>query len=291
MLRDESPRLALLVAWGVLLGAGAHAQAQAPDAPPPRSAPSTAAPAATSAALEPRAIEVLKAMSARLAAARSMTFTAVSTYESPTHLGPPLAYKTLSEVTLQRPDKLRVITPGDGPASEFYLDGKTMLAFSPSESFVAVADAPPTIDAAIKAAYDTAAIYFPFSDVIVADPYTDLSDGLKDALYIGQSSVVGGTKTDMVAIVNDTVFAQIWVGAEDKLPRMIRAVYLDDPSRLRHEVELSKWHLDGAVPANTFTSARAGSAKHIPFARPDPKPPADAVPAAKGGSSMAPDSK
>ena len=92
--------------------------------------------------LEPKAIDLLKAMSARLASARTMTFTAVSTYESPSHIGPPLAYTTISEVTLQRPDKLRVMTPGDGPASEFYYDGKTMMAYMPAENLVAVAEAP-----------------------------------------------------------------------------------------------------------------------------------------------------
>ena len=57
---------------------------------------------------------------------RCVSLTAVSTYESPSHIGPPLAYTTISEVTLQQPDKLRVMTPGDGPASKFYDDGKTM---------------------------------------------------------------------------------------------------------------------------------------------------------------------
>ena len=122
-----------------------------------------------------------------------------------------------------------MITPGDGPASEFYYDGTTMVAFAPAENLVAVAEAPPTIDAALKAAYDSAAIYFPFTDLIVADPYGGIADGLKHAFYIGQSQVVGDTTTDMVAYVSDVVFVQIWIGAEDKLPRRVRAVYLDDP--------------------------------------------------------------
>jgi hypothetical protein len=37
--------------------------------------------------LEPKAIELLKAMSARLAAARTLEFTAVSSYESPSRFG------------------------------------------------------------------------------------------------------------------------------------------------------------------------------------------------------------
>src|SRR5262249_12872177 len=153
----------------------------------------------------------------RLAAAKSMTFTAVVSYESPSRLGTPLVYTTKSDVTLQRPDKLRVITSGDGPASEFYYDGKVMMAFEPAVNLVAVADAPPTMDGALEAAYTSAAIYFPFTDVVVADPYKDIADGLKLAFYVGQSQIVGGVSTDMIAYANDDVFVQMWVGAEDKL--------------------------------------------------------------------------
>jgi hypothetical protein len=251
----------------VVLATAGNAQ-QSQQAPKPTAKAKAAAPD-YQAGLEPRAIDILKAASARLAAAKSMMFTAVVSYESPSRLGPPLVYATKSEVTLQRPDKLKVITPGDGPASEFYYDGKTMMAVAPAEGLVAVADAPPTIDAALQAAYDSAAIYFPFTDVIVADPYKDIADGLKIAFYIGQSNVVDGTTTDMVAYVTGDVFIQIWIGADDKLPRRVYAVYLNDPSRLRHVLELSNWQLDVPIPADAFVSAKAASAAHIAFARPD----------------------
>jgi hypothetical protein len=211
-----------------------------------------------------------------------MSFTAVSTYESPSRLGTPLATMTPSGLTLQRPNRLRVITLGDGPALEFYYDGRTMMAFAPAENLVAVAPAPAGIDAMLKAAYDSAAIYFPFSDIIVADPYKDLADGLILAFSIGQSRVEGGTTTDIIAIANDKVFAQIWIGAEDKLPRMIRAVYADDRSRLRQQVEFSNWRLNPAVPADSFASTRAARAKSIPFAHPDRTPGSGSRPVGKG---------
>jgi len=257
----------------------AHAKEAPAKGPTTPKAASSAAPAP---ALEPKAIDLLKAMSRRLAAARTMSFTAVASYESPSRIGPPLVYTTTSEVTLQRPDKLRIITPGDGPASEFYYDGKTMMAYAPAENLVAVADAPATIDGALKAAYDSAAIYFPFTDVIVADPYGDIAAGLTHAFVIGQSRVIGGTTTDMVAIVDDGVFVQIWIGAEDKLPRMLRAVYARDPSRLRHQVEFSNWRLDGQVPGDSFASPRAAAASRIEFKRPDPPPGATPKPAPAG---------
>jgi hypothetical protein len=198
-----------------------------------------------------------------------MAFTAVISYEGPSLLGPPLIYTTKSEVTMRRPDKLKVITLGDGPPSEFYYDGKLMMAFAPTENLVAVADAPPTVDGALVAAYETAEIYYPFTDVIVTDPYKDMSDGMTTAFYIGRSQIVGGTTTDMVAMANKDVFAQIWIGVEDKLPRRLYAVYLNDPARLRHVMELSNWELNKQVPEDAFGSAKASSAAHIAFKRPD----------------------
>ena len=239
----------------------------APEAPP---------------SLEPKAVDILKAASSRLAAARTMKFNAVHFYESPSRHGHPLAFTTKSEVTLQRPDKLRVITSADGPASEFYYDGKKMTAYAPAENLVAVADAPPTIDAALEAAYQSAAIYFTFTDLIVADPYKDMAEGLTLAYYIGQSHVVGQTTTDMLAYIDKGVFVQIWIGTEDKLPRLLHAIYLDDPERLRHNLILSDWQLDAAVPADTFTSAKAASANPMPFAHPHPEASPGAEPTAKG---------
>src|SRR5690348_6383116 len=92
--------------------------------------------------LEPKALDILKAASSRLAAAHTLKFTAIQFSESTRRQGHPLAFTTTSEVTLQRPDKLRVIILADGPASEFYCDGKKMMAYAPAENLVATADAP-----------------------------------------------------------------------------------------------------------------------------------------------------
>jgi hypothetical protein len=258
------PMLVLCVLLAAACAGCQHVQGQAGE--------QLAAPAPQPLLMEPRAIDLLKASSARLAAARTMSFTAVVSYEHPSIYGPPLVHTTQSAVTLQRPDRLRVITSGDGPATELYYNGKTMAAFSPAENLVAVADAPPTIDAMLEAAFRSAAIYYPFADVIVADPWRDIADGLDLAFYIGRSSVVGGTTTDMVAYATNGVFIQVWIGAEDKLPRRARAVYRSDPAQLRHQLDLSDWRIDPPVAADAFTSKRAEAAKRIPFVHPDTKP-------------------
>jgi hypothetical protein len=122
----------------------------------------------------------------------------------------------------------------------------------------------------LQKAYDLAAIYYPFADIVVTDPYQEMvANGLKHAFYIGQSQVVGGTTTDMVAVVDDWVFEEIWIGAEDKLPRRARAVFLADPAHLRHDLELSDWQIDPVIPDDAFAPSNTAGATRIKFARPD----------------------
>jgi hypothetical protein len=275
----------LSLATGLLLTCVAVGQTAAP--PAKKAAPAKKpAPAAPALQLEPKALDILKATSDKLAGAHTLSFTAVELFEHLTRQGAPLGYTTKYEVTLQRPDKLRVLKPADGPSNGFYYDGKQMMGYDPTANLMAVADAPPTIDATLEKAYKLAGISIPFDDLIVANPYGDLVPGLKHAYYVGQSHVVGGTTTDIVAYAGDGVFIQMWVGADDKLPRLVRAIFLDDPDHLRHELAITDWKLDDSVPADTFSPPSASAtAKRIPFAdarqqvQPNAKPPAKAKPA------------
>lgn len=253
-----SYRRSCLIPLALLIGLfAASLQAAAPSEPP-----------VSTVKLEPKALEILKAMSAKLAGTQGLSFKAITTYEKPSRLGPPLAYSTVSLVNVQRPDLLRVLVSGDGPATEFYYDGKQAYAFAPKENLLAQAEAPPTIDATLEAAYERAAIYFPFTDVIVANPYKDLSRDLQLAFYVGQSTVIGDTTTDVIAYTTDTVFVQAWIGSQDKLPRMLRAVFLDDPTQSRHQITFSDWTLSSSLPAEFFKPQNIGTAQHIKFAPP-----------------------
>ena len=278
---------ALCVAFG-LAALGVSAAEQTAPAAKPAKAVRPAPPPAMKPIVEDRAMALLKATSERLAAAKSMAFTATASYEYPSKLGPAIVYTMRYDVAMQRPDRLRVIVPGDGPAMEFYYDGKAVMAFAPVENLAAIAEAPPTIDAMLKQMYQTAGFFFPFSDVIAADPFTPLAQGVKTAFYVGPSGVVGGVKTDMVVWADNEVFMQLWIGVDDKLPRRVRAVYRADPLRLRHDLEFTNWQLDAPLAAEVFTSEKAKSADKAPFAHPMALPPGikpvgAAKPASSGG--------
>jgi hypothetical protein len=258
--------IALTAALTAFAVAPAALAQNAPATPPPAAGPAEQKPPAPT--LEPRAVEILKAASAKLASAKTMAFTAISTYERSARNGQPLYYSSIHEVTVERPDKMRVITPGDGTPDEFYYNGKTMMAYVPSTNMVAVADAPPTLDKLLDEAWDKAAIYFPFSDVLASDPYAELSKTLKSAFYVGRSIAVGGVPTEMIALAGEEVAAEVWIGVVDHLPRQVRVVYANEPAQARYQTAFSDWRLNIPVPAGTFSNPKAAKAEHIDFAPP-----------------------
>ena len=261
------PRLALPLALAL---AAAVAQAQTP-APKKVPRPKTTPAARPLPAPEARAVDILKVSCAKLAAAGSMSFTALGAYEVPSLWGPPLIYGRIYEVALQRPDKIAVITVGDGPRTEFYDDGKVMMSFHPAENLVAVAGAPTNIDEALEKLFHESATYFPFTDQIVKDPWGDIASALTGAFYVGESNLIGGVTTDVVAYESNGVFIQMWIGKDDKLPYMSRAMFVDDPLQLRHSVQFTNWKLEPPLGPEKFTTAKAASADKIPFNHPKMK--------------------
>ena len=222
---------------------------------------------AGAAKIEPKAIAVLNASCAALSTAQTMSFTATDTYQHAGRNGQPLYYTVQSKVTMQRPDKLRVIRIGDGTPDEFYYDGKVVMAYVPSEDLAAVAEAPPTIDAMLDAAAYVAGMSFPFSDVLVSQPCEDIAH-LTSAFYVGQSKVVGGVTTDMIAVTGPDLQYEIWIGADDHLPRMIRINYPSEPARANYQTDYSDWRIGDTIDPTAFTSAKATAAKQIAFKTP-----------------------
>jgi hypothetical protein len=70
----------------------------------------------------------------------------------------------------------------------------------------------------------------------------------------------------IVAVANDNVQIQIWIGADDKLPRLSWLTFAHAPQKPRRMAEFSDWRLDG--PVDTAPPKAEGAGK-IEFARPE----------------------
>jgi hypothetical protein len=216
--------------------------------------------------VEVRALDLVKAMGAKLAQAKTLQFETRSTYEVPGPNDTRVYFTTAAAVSFQRPDKLRVISLGDGPPSAFYATGQEIVAYTPGLRLLAVAAAPGAIEAALKTAYDKGGLYFPFADVLLSDPAKTILDGIKTAYLAGQSKLVGDITTDIVVLAGDDVRAQVWIGAEDNLPRKMIVTFPKAPNAPRYETEFDAWQLDRSFHPNEFRVDWAGKARRIEFA-------------------------
>ena len=248
----------LLCAASAYAPPGWAQQNGAPANPPAGAAPGPA--------IEPKAIELLNAMGAKLDAAKTMSFSVRTAFEEPARNGQPLFYMVQASVSLERPDKMKIVTSGDGPPSEFLYDGKTIMQYLPSQNMVAETGAPPELGAMLDEVYEKYGFYFPFIHYLVDQSHEKLIDGLTSAFVIGQSKLVGGTTTDMVAIANDNVQVQMWIGSDDKLPRQLWLTFTHAPQKPLRMTEFSDWKLDQPID---MTPPDTQSAEKIDFARPD----------------------
>jgi hypothetical protein len=224
------------------------------------SSPSRAQEAAP--AIEPQARSLLDAMSRRLADAKSLSFNARTTYDVPTAHKTPVFLTTISDVAFKRPANLRVATAGDGPATVFVADGRKMGRHDQAAGTLASKDAPQTIDALVRTAGEHG-LDLPFSDVLLDKPFGDLSKGLTSAFVVGQSRVVGGTLTNIVSVADGTSHMQIWIGAQDNLPRQMVVSESRDGQTTRNMVEYSNWRVNPSMAASLFASSARGKTRQV----------------------------
>ena len=205
-------------------------------------------------AVEPRAMALLDAMSRRLAEAKTLSFNARIVNDVPTADKTPIFLTTVADVSFRRPAHLRVITSGDGAASVFVADGANMARADTTAGTIAAKAAPQGIDALIRSAGEHG-LDLPFADVLLDKPFGDLSKGITSAFVIGQSRLVGGTRTNMVSVSGANGHMQLWIGAEDNLPRQVVVTESRSGITTHNMVTYTNWAVSRPLNDNVFSSA------------------------------------
>ncbi|HPM42453.1 MAG TPA: DUF2092 domain-containing protein [Candidatus Omnitrophota bacterium] len=217
--------------------------------------------------VDQRALDILKGMSDSLKSAKTLSFRARSLEPIKSPAGIWVILFSDSRVMIQEPDKLFVEKRGDVFALDFYFDGKTISLYSPARNVFAEKESPGTIDDVIEGVKRQSDNPFPYSDILISDPYSRLTSDLVGAVYVGRSTL-GGVKTDHLAFSNKGVDWQIWIGADDKLPRLVNATYLDDASEPSYTVEFTDWKINDALSPEIFAYQNSTQASKIEFRKP-----------------------
>ena len=236
----------------VALGSPAIAQ----EKPAPASAPAEIK--------DERALKLLKAMSDKLAAAKSLSFAVRGLVPTVAPTGQYINLFASSRVVMQRPDKLFVEARGDMFPSDIFYNGKTITVMGLGKKFYVQQAAGPGLETFVQSAQPGSDAVAPFFDMLTADPYASLTKDFLSALFVGQSTV-GGVKADHLAFTAKGIDWEVWIGAADKLPRLLVVTYRLPERHRTFTVEFSDWKLNAAVPAQTFNATIPAGATKLEF--------------------------
>jgi hypothetical protein len=254
-------RAALLVSGGLLLIPLQAAQSA------PQSAPSShAARSATRAqAVDPRALQAVRNMSAYLRTLSNFQIQATTNREEIGPRGQKISYAGTIDYKVRRPNGFVVHSNEAGRQRQLTYDGKTLTLFTPNNGYYATVGAPPTIRETLAMASDRYGINPPMVDLFKWSAGDVREQKLTSARWVG-SSIINGLP------VNEYAFRQpgkAWrisiVDGPNPVPLRIVVTSTNTPKPLTFRVNLD-WKTSSQFAANTFAFQPPPGARQIGIA-------------------------
>lgn len=212
--------------------------------------------------IDPLALRVLKAATDPLLEAKSYSFRALVSRESMGTNGQVITLFNLSEVTVQRPDKLHVEFRGRGKNVQLFYNAGQCVLFTPEAKLYTALPCPKTIDATLDD-LDKRDVFIPIRNFLESDPYQSLTDNLVTGYVVGQIMLFDEPVHHLAFTEPDAEW-QLWVVGGDK-PRIRRLQVVDNskPGHPRIVVDFLDWNLDVNPSPDLFTFSKPSDAKEI----------------------------
>lgn len=221
------------------------------------------APAMADTAINRDADEILRSMSTFVAGTKSFSVSMSIGNEVISKEGEKLQFNSSSTLVLQRPARFHATRQGRFADVELFYDGKTLSLYGRNMKAFLQKEVAGSTDDAIAAIENTIGIDMPGTDLLIADPYAALSEGITSSGYHG-IDYVQGVECHHLSFREDQVDWQLWVRTGDQpLPMkyVITTKWLTGAPQ--YSIELSDWNLAPAVPADRFTFAPPQGARKL----------------------------
>jgi hypothetical protein len=212
-----------------------------------------AAIAAAIAADTAEAKALLKRSADFLAAQEKFGFDAELSFDVWQENGQVLEFGATREVTLRRPDRLRVdARTREGTERHLYFDGKTISIDLPDENAYVSVEKPGTLDAAIDYLVDDLETPAPLHDFLKSNFYADVDDQIRSGYVIG-TETLGDRTCEHLAFRTAIVDFQIWVEAGDRpLPCRLVITYKRAAGSPEFRAAFTDWDLSPLTWDRTF---------------------------------------
>jgi len=212
---------------------------------------------------EADAKRIFKAMSDYVGAQKSVSFEFDATLEVVTKDDQKLALASSGTVSLNRPDKIRVMRKGGFADVEMFFDGKTLTLLGKNLNLYTQLDVPGTIEHLVDELRDTYQRPLPAADLLLPNSYDALMLDVVDIKDLG-SAVIGGIECDFLAFRTDEVDFQIWI-AQGKRPYPCR--YVITSKRIsggpQYTIQTRNWKTGSEMAATDFSFKNTTKAEKV----------------------------
>ena len=243
------------------------AAAQAKEGPPPDQAQGQAPARESTGAIDPRADAVLRRMTTYVSGLKSLRVDTTTIDEKVSTEGQKVQQVKESRMTLQRPNRVAIDRTGPNGRVLFRYDGKRFVVYGVDQNVFATAPAPATLEAAIDDARDRYGLDAPAGDLVAADAYNALTEGVTEGRYIGLEPV-GGVMTHHLAMRKGPTDYELWV-ADGPEPVPVRYVIVsrDVKGTPEFTIELKNFQPNVALSASAFDFIPPPGATKVAFNR------------------------
>ncbi|HMF43918.1 MAG TPA: DUF2092 domain-containing protein [Polyangia bacterium] len=218
--------------------------------------------------IDPDADRILRQMTDYLAGLQSFQVDSAALDEVVTKAGQKVQLASESQVSVQRPNRLRSEQVGTRNGMGFWYDGKTMTLACKANGTYGTLPAPATLDATIDKARKDFQIDAPGADLIFSRPYAVLTEQITGGQFIGRETMDGGP-VNHIALVGDEVDLQLWIkDGPEPLPVRYSITTKVTKGEPEFSVHLTQWKTNPTIPASTFQfKAPAGATRAQSFPR------------------------
>ncbi|MGB5198976.1 MAG: DUF2092 domain-containing protein [Sedimenticolaceae bacterium] len=212
---------------------------------------------------EADAKRILKSMSDYMAAQKALSFDYDATLEVVTKDEQKLALASSGNVTLNRPDKIRVTRSGGFADVEMSFDGKTLTLLGNNLNAYAQVEVPGTVDHLVDELRVKHNRPLPAADLLLSNSYDELMLDVVDVKDLG-SGVIGGAECDYLAFRTKEVDWQIWI-AQGERPYPCRYAITSTfmTGGPQYTIQTRNWKTGNDVAATDFSFKNPTNAEKV----------------------------
>lgn len=210
------------------------------------------------------ATEKLKSMSDKLAAAKSLRFTATRESSPGFSVGLKVAEHATINGAVVRPNQVAIASTSSLGRRTVKYDGKNVTVIDHTAGTHATVPAPATSDATLMKIEEVYGFLPPLSELLVNDPAGFLLSGVDSSEVVGTEKIAGAA-CDHLRFHQERLTIDVWIDAATQLPKRLGVTYPNGQggAPLTSTATITSLQLGAAVSASEFTAAPPASSRLI----------------------------